>query len=77
MRAKGIIDIQDNDRHLVFQAVHMMLEGDFQRPWEPDEQRRSQFVFIGRKLDGAALLAGFDACAADNMETRQVMTGGN
>jgi len=55
----------------------MMLEGDFQRPWQPDEQRRSQLVFIGRNLDGAALQAGFDACAADNMETKRVMTGGN
>ena len=64
LRAKGIIDIEGDERRLVFQAVHMMLEGDFQRPWRPDEQRRSRLVFIGRNLNGAALQAAFDACAA-------------
>jgi G3E family GTPase len=77
LRAKGIIDIDGDDRRLVFQAVHMMLEGDFQRPWKGGERRRSQLVFIGRNLDRAALQAGFDACAADNTETKRVMTGGN
>ena len=33
LRAKGIIDVKDNDRRLVFQAVHMILEGDLQREW--------------------------------------------
>ena len=77
LRAKGIIDIQGDDRRLVFQAVHMMLEGDFQRPWAPGQRRQSRLVFIGRNLDRAGLQAGFDACAADNMETKRVMTGGN
>ena len=33
LRAKGIIDVKDNPRRLVFQAVHMILEGDLQREW--------------------------------------------
>jgi G3E family GTPase len=65
LRAKGIIDVKDNDRRLVFQAVHMILEGDLQRPWRAGEDRYSRLVFIGRNLDGVALQAAFDACVAE------------
>ncbi len=64
LRAKGIIDVKGEDRRLVFQAVHMILEGDLQRPWTADDDRHSRMVFIGRNLDEAALKAGFEACAA-------------
>jgi len=64
LRAKGIIDVDGEDRRLVFQAVHMILEGDLQREWKPTERRWSRAVFIGRDLDEAALKAGFEACAA-------------
>ncbi|MFA4949939.1 GTP-binding protein [Brevundimonas sp.] len=64
LRAKGIIDVQGEDRRLVFQAVHMILEGDLQREWGASERRWSRAVFIGRDLDEAALKAGFEACAA-------------
>jgi len=64
LRAKGIIDVKGDDRRLVFQAVHMLLEGDFQRPWRAEENRYSRLVFIGRDLDQDALRKGFEACAA-------------
>jgi G3E family GTPase len=64
LRAKGILDVKGDDRRLVFQAVHMILEGDFQRPWRADERRYSRLVFIGRDLDEAALRKGFEACIA-------------
>ena len=64
LRAKGIVDVQGESKRLVFQAVHMMLEGDLQRDWKPDEDRYSRMVFIGRNLDEAQLKAGFEACAA-------------
>ncbi len=64
LRAKGIMDVAGEDRRLVFQAVHMILEGDLQRPWGEHERRWSRAVFIGRDLDEAALKAGFEACAA-------------
>ena len=64
LRAKGIIDVQGEDRRLVFQAVHMILEGDLQREWKPGERRWSRAVFIGRDLDEAAIRAGFESCAA-------------
>ena len=63
LRAKGIVNVAGEDRRLVFQAVHMMLEGDLQRAWGPDEARDSRMVFIGRNLDEATLKAGFEACA--------------
>ena len=64
LRAKGIIDVQGEDRRMVFQAVHMILEGDLQREWGATERRWSRAVFIGRDLDEAALKAGFERCAA-------------
>jgi G3E family GTPase len=66
LRAKGIIDVRDDPRRLVFQAVHMLLEGDFQRPWKDGEARSSRLVFIGRRLDEAALRAGFNSCIAQD-----------
>jgi G3E family GTPase len=64
LRAKGIIDVKGEDRRLVFQAVHMILEGDLQKPWGEAERRWSRAVFIGRDLNEAELRAGFEACAA-------------
>jgi G3E family GTPase len=64
LRAKGIIDVKGEDKRLVFQAVHMILEGDLQREWTPTEERYSRMVFIGRNLDEAKLRAGFEATAA-------------
>jgi G3E family GTPase len=64
LRAKGILDVAGEDRRLVFQAVHMILEGDFQGPWRDGAERYSRLVFIGRNLDEAKLREGFEACAA-------------
>ena len=64
LRAKGIIDVKGEERRLVFQAVHMILEGDFQGPWKDTDNRYSRLVFIGRNLDEAGLLAGFESCIA-------------
>jgi G3E family GTPase len=48
----------------VLQSVHMLIDGDFDRPWKPGERRRTEFVIIGRDLDAAGLRAGFHACVA-------------
>jgi G3E family GTPase len=64
LRAKGILDVKGEDRRLVFQAVHMILEGDLQREWREGEARYSRMVFIGRDLNEAQLKAGFESCAA-------------
>ncbi len=64
LRAKGILDVKGEDRRLVFQAVHMIMEGDLQRPWKDGERRYSRMVFIGRNLDKTKLEAGLKGCEA-------------
>ena len=61
---KGILDFKGTDKRFVFQAVHMIKDGDFQRPWRDGEKHVSKLVFIGRELDAAKLQQGFDACRA-------------
>ncbi len=63
-RMKGIIQLAGEDRRYVFQSVHMLLDGDFDRLWKPSERRRTEFVIIGRDLDAPGLRAGFAACVA-------------
>jgi G3E family GTPase len=64
LRSKGILDFEGDDRRFVFQSVHMVKEGLFQRPWKAGENRESRMVFIGRKLPKDELKKGFAACAA-------------
>ncbi len=42
----------------------MILDGDLQRDWKPEEKRESRLVFIGRDLDAEAIRKGAEACAA-------------
>jgi G3E family GTPase len=65
LRAKGIVDVKGEDRRLVFQSVHMLLESDLQRPWKDGEARESRLIFIGRNLDKAALQKEFLSWSAD------------
>ncbi|MEK9967591.1 MAG: GTP-binding protein [Ferrovibrio sp.] len=64
LRSKGILDFKGSDKRFVFQAVHMIKDGDFQRPWRSDEPHFSRLVFIGRDLDRPALQQGFESCCA-------------
>jgi G3E family GTPase len=63
LRSKGILAFKDEPKRFVFQGVHMILDGDLQRDWKPDEKRESRIVFIGRDLDQEAIRRGFEACA--------------
>jgi G3E family GTPase len=62
LRLKGIIQFEDDPDRFVVQGVHMLLEGDHQRPWKPDEPRISRLVFIGRDLPEDVLRDGFNHC---------------
>jgi G3E family GTPase len=64
LRSKGILAFKDEPKRFVYQGVHMMLDGDLQRDWKPDEKRISRIVFIGRHLKEDEIRAGFLACAA-------------
>ncbi|MGO9774686.1 MAG: CobW family GTP-binding protein [Roseiarcus sp.] len=66
LRMKGILAfVNDSDRFVV-QGVHMLLEGDHQRAWRPDEARTSRLVFIGRNLPNEVLRDGFEKCLSSN-----------
>ena len=64
LRCKGIVAFKGDPKRFVFQGVHMMLDGEPQRDWKPDEKRESKVVFIGRDLDEDEIRRGFLACAA-------------
>ncbi|MGD1854483.1 MAG: CobW family GTP-binding protein [Leptolyngbyaceae cyanobacterium] len=61
-RMKGILNIKGEDKRFVFQGVHMIFDGKTERPWKPEETRKSELVFIGRNLNEAELRDGFRAC---------------
>jgi G3E family GTPase len=64
LRCKGILAFKDDDARFVFQGVHMILDGDHQRPWKDGEKRDSRMVFIGRNLPGKKIAEGFESCIA-------------
>ena len=64
LRCKGILSFRDDDQRFVFQGVHMILDGDHQRPWKKDEKRDSRIVFIGRNLPEEKIREGFENCIA-------------
>jgi G3E family GTPase len=64
LRTKGILAFKGEPKRFVYQGVHMMLDGDLQREWKPDEKRISRAVFIGRHLKEDEIRSGFLACAA-------------
>merc|ERR1711988_1067674 len=61
-RMKGVLSINHAEQKFVYQAVHMIFNGNFEEEWAQDEKRESKLVFIGKNLDHAALKEGFAAC---------------
>lgn len=64
LRLKGIIAFKGDAERYVVQGVHMIVEGDHQRPWKDGEKHESRLVFIGRDLDREKLEQSFHACEA-------------
>ncbi|MGD0334943.1 MAG: GTP-binding protein [Xanthobacteraceae bacterium] len=64
LRCKGILAFKDDDERFVFQGVHMILDGDHQRPWNKDEKRDSRIIFIGRNLPEEKIRQDFENCVA-------------
>jgi len=64
LRCKGILSFKDDPERFVFQGVHMILDGDHQRPWKEGETRDSRIVFIGRELPEDKIRQGFESCIA-------------
>jgi G3E family GTPase len=59
MRYKGILSIQDFDKRVVFQGVHMLMGSDLGAPWADGEVRESKMVFIGKNMPREVLEKGF------------------
>jgi len=64
LRCKGILNFKNDPERFVFQGVHMILDGDHQRPWKDGEARDSRVVFIGRELPQEKIKSGFESCVA-------------
>lgn len=64
LRSKGILAFKGDPDRFVFQGVHMILDGDHQRPWRSGETRESRMIFIGRKLPEDKIRLGFEGCVA-------------
>jgi G3E family GTPase len=62
LRCKGILAFKNDPDRFVMQGVHMILDGDHQRPWTTDEKRISRMIFIGRELPVDLIQKGFDGC---------------
>ncbi len=62
-RMKGFISLAGEPLRFVFQGVHMLFDGQPDRPWG-DATRRNQLVFIGRNLDEEGMRRGFETCLA-------------
>ena len=60
-RMKGFISVAGESERFVFQGVHMLFDGQPDRPWG-DSPRRNQLIFIGRNLDEQSMRQGFEAC---------------
>ncbi|HRG56692.1 MAG TPA: GTP-binding protein [Lacunisphaera sp.] len=63
-RMKGVLVVKGTKKRLVFQGVHMLFDAKFDREWQDGENRTNTLVFIGKKLNRAALTEGFKACLA-------------
>ena len=65
LRIKGIVALAGERRRYVFHGVHMTLDGRPGRPWQPDEPRDGEIVFIGRHLSRGLLESGVRGCLSD------------
>jgi len=64
LRMKGVLNLKGESRRYVFHGVHMVYDGQLDRPWPVASPRRSRLVFIGRNLNRGELEAGFESCVA-------------
>jgi G3E family GTPase len=62
MRYKGVLNVHDEERRVIFQGVHMLMGAEFGAPWKRGEKRFSKMVFIGRHLPREILEAGLARC---------------
>ena len=64
LRYKGVLNVKDEPKRMIFQGVHMLMGGTPGKPWAPGEARESKMVFIGRKLPRKLFVEGLAYCIA-------------
>jgi G3E family GTPase len=62
LRYKGILNVADNPNRVIFQGVHMLMDGTDGAQWQVDEKRQSTIVFIGRDLPRKEFEDGLNLC---------------
>jgi G3E family GTPase len=45
-----VISVEGAEQRFVYQAVHMIFQGDFTETWEESEPRGCKLTFIGKHL---------------------------
>ena len=64
LRCKGILSFKDDDERFVFQGVHMILDGDHQRPWNAGREARQPHRLHRPQPAGQEDRQGFESCVA-------------
>ena len=72
-RCKGILNLDDQPRRFVFQGVHMTLDGRPGAPWDPEQERTNQMVFIGTQLNEAEIKQNFLKCHQSETSIREIV----
>ena len=62
LRYKGILNMNDTDRRVVFQGVHQVMGSDLGAKWQPGERRETKIIFIGIDLPKGIFLQGLQHC---------------
>ena len=71
-RMKGVLSIAGAPEKFVYQAVHMIFDGEFEGAWAPGEARTNKLVFIGKNLDHAGLKQGFADCLENGANAEKI-----
>ncbi|KAI8333913.1 cobalamin synthesis protein P47K [Chlamydoabsidia padenii] len=61
-RMKGILNVHGENDRFIFQGVHMLFDGQQDRPWNDGECRNNRLVFIGKDLDRDIIIDSFKKC---------------
>jgi G3E family GTPase len=70
-RSKGIVAIGGNRRRAVFHGVNNRFTIYWDRAWKRDEVRKSQLVFIGKKLQRDRIECGLRRCLLHRVDGPQ------
>lgn len=62
LRYKGVLNLVDEDRKVIFQGMHQLMSHHAGAPWGPDDARQSPLVFIGFDLPQTLMMRSLQQC---------------